>query len=155
MAGELMTIIEQLKDMAGRTTRHRYDIGDYWNAVEEASEALTKKDAEIADLRKLFESEECALDNNERSTRKPGDEIAYLKAEVSALNPCGHTGFESFVCDICGYPDPRRMIAELRAKLAAAVKGLHSIVKYSDYYKDYSTAVNTARQALKEANHES
>ena len=33
-------------------------------------------------------------------------------------NPCEHTGFESAVCEICGYPDPRRVIAKLREKQA-------------------------------------
>ena len=35
--------------------------------------------------------------------------------QIAALNPCGHTGFESDVCTICGYPDPRKLIAELTA----------------------------------------
>jgi hypothetical protein len=32
------------------------------------------------------------------------------------LNPCGHTGFESSPCAICGYPDPRKYIADLRER---------------------------------------
>lgn len=47
-------------------------------------------------------------------------ENAALRAEfdhaVRINNPCEHTGWESFVCDICGYPDPRKVIAALRAE---------------------------------------
>ena len=32
-------------------------------------------------------------------------------------NPCGHTGFESSVCEICGYPDPSKMITNLRQQV--------------------------------------
>ena len=32
-------------------------------------------------------------------------------------NPCGHTGFESNVCEICGYPDPSKMIAALKQQI--------------------------------------
>ena len=54
------------------------------------------------------------------------DENAALRAEfdhaVRINNPCEHTGLESFVCDICGYPDPRKVIGRLmtdRARLQA------------------------------------
>jgi len=43
---------------------------------------------------------------------------------LQKMNPCGHTGFESAPCDICGYPDPRKLIAKLKAenkRLAAEV----------------------------------
>jgi len=51
-----------------------------------------------------------------------GDYVAYedyeeLEAEVGRLqmmNPCNHTGFESAPCDVCGYPDPRKLIAKLK-----------------------------------------
>jgi len=33
---------------------------------------------------------------------------------LQKMNPCGHTGFESAPCDICGYPDPRKLIARLK-----------------------------------------
>lgn len=32
-------------------------------------------------------------------------------------NPCNHTGFESSVCEICGYPNPSKMIAELKKQI--------------------------------------
>ena len=43
--------------------------------------------------------------------------IQELEAKVGRLmlmNPCNHTGFESAPCDICGYPDPRKLIARLK-----------------------------------------
>ena len=39
------------------------------------------------------------------------------KWEITLLqinNPCEHTGFESAVCEICGYPDPRKVIEKLK-----------------------------------------
>ena len=30
---------------------------------------------------------------------------------------CNHTGFESNVCEICGYPDPSKMIASLKQQV--------------------------------------
>ena len=45
--------------------------------------------------------------------------IEELEAEVGRLqmmNPCNHTGFESAPCDVCGYPDPRKLIAKLKAE---------------------------------------
>ena len=45
--------------------------------------------------------------------------IEELEAEVGRLqmmNPCNHTGFESSPCDVCGYPDPRNLIAKLKAE---------------------------------------
>ena len=45
------------------------------------------------------------------------DKIKELEAEVGRLqmmNPCNHTGFESAPCDVCGYPDPRKLIAKLK-----------------------------------------
>lgn len=32
---------------------------------------------------------------------------------------CNHTGFESNVCDVCGYPDPSKMIASLKQQIAS------------------------------------
>ncbi len=46
-----------------------------------------------------------------------GMAIDTLRAEVSRLNPCGHTGLESSVCQVCGYPDPPKMIVALRAEV--------------------------------------
>lgn len=32
---------------------------------------------------------------------------------------CNHTGFESNVCGVCGYPDPSKMIAALKKQIEA------------------------------------
>lgn len=48
-------------------------------------------------------------------------EIAEKNAEIKRLleqfNPCNHTGFESFVCEKCGYPDPVKYIAALKDRI--------------------------------------
>ena len=43
--------------------------------------------------------------------------ILEQREQIAALNPCGHTGFESTSCNICGYPDPRKLIVALTAKV--------------------------------------
>ena len=61
--------------------------------------------------------------------------IEELEAEVGRLqmmNPCNHTGFESAPCDVCGYPDPRKLIAKLKAenkRLRELVDGARVIVE--------------------------
>ena len=45
------------------------------------------------------------------------DENRRLQIEnrrLQLMNPCNHTGFESAPCDVCGYPDPRKLIAKLK-----------------------------------------
>jgi hypothetical protein len=48
-------LIERLQRMGERTTRHDYDIGDYWNAVGEAAAALREQKVEIARLKPATE----------------------------------------------------------------------------------------------------
>jgi hypothetical protein len=52
---------ERLADMADRTNRHNYSIGDYWNAAEEAADRIATLEAErlqlIAALRELIASD--------------------------------------------------------------------------------------------------
>jgi hypothetical protein len=36
---------------------------------------------------------------------------------LGVMNPCGHTGFESRPCEICGYPDPRKLISKLNERI--------------------------------------
>lgn len=62
-------------------------------------------------------------------------ENAALRAEfdhaVRINNPCEHTGLESFVCDICGYPDPRKVIAALKAerdRMKAAIRADDKVI---------------------------
>jgi hypothetical protein len=60
-------------------------------------------------------------------------QIELLKGEIAQLNPCGHTGFESVSCDVCGYPDSRKLIAKLKAKVAGLSD---SVGEYSLEEKD-------------------
>lgn len=55
-------------------------------------------------------------------------EIDRLKAENKILNPCNHTGLESFVCEMCGYPDPRKLISKLKAEYADACSENESLL---------------------------
>jgi len=95
------------------------------------------------------------------------DELKKALSSVNTLlNPCGHTGFESNVCEICGYPDPRRVIAKLREKQAElrderdALKAdnerlwelLHKGLMGGVFFA--SDLVDEIKQALKEASHE-
>ena len=71
------------------------------------TKALEEKDKQIAALeRTATEQTECLLHFQARA--------AELTAEVARWNPCGHTGFESVSCGICGYPDSRKLIKHLR-----------------------------------------
>ena len=92
---------------------------------------------------------------------------------LQKMNPCGHTGFESAPCDICGYPDPRKLIARLkderaddRAKIEELKKENRRLRELVDgatvaveLFKDTAPAqkkwreewLNKAREALKEA----
>jgi hypothetical protein len=91
--------------------------------------------------------------------------IEELEAEVGRLqmmNPCNHTGFESAPCDVCGYPDPRKLIAKLKAenkRLRELVDGAQEVVEVFQYYTPAGEAwrdewLAKAQEALKEANHE-
>ena len=55
-------------------------------------------------------SEERIVEHAAESTAMRTDIAAALRIN----NPCVHTGFESTVCEICGYPDPRKMITKLK-----------------------------------------
>jgi hypothetical protein len=89
-----------------------------------------------------------------------GDYVAYedyeeLEAEVGRLqmmNPCNHTGYEAAPCDVCGYPDPRKLIVKLKEENQRLREAL-------DRIESMATIENTeiqkiAREALKEDSHE-
>jgi ribosomal protein L37E len=60
-------------------------------------------------------------DEEEKAWRIPVERVVFYSEameEIALLNPCGHTGYESVSCDICGYPDSRKLIAKLKAKLS-------------------------------------
>lgn len=50
--------------------------------------------------------------------------------ELAINNPCMHIGVESFVCEVCGYPDPAKMIAALKGKLMATQVALRNMEEY-------------------------
>ena len=92
--------------------------------------------------------------------------IEELEAEVGRLqmmNPCNHTGFESAPCDVCGYPDPRKLIAKLKAenkRLRELVDGARVIVEVFQWSTPAQERwreewLKKAAKALKEASNES
>ena len=99
-------------------------------------EYVNRKDAEnkIAALRDKLS--EMIIVNGQALACSPYVKSAYDKqdAEIARLqdlikrtnelfNPCGHTGLESSVCEICGYPVPSKLIAALKEK----IKGLEEL----------------------------
>ena len=98
-----------------------------------------------------------------------GDYVAYedyeeLEAEVGRLqmmNPCNHTGFESAPCDVCGYPDPRKMITKLkdeRDALKADNERLREALRYIAFTipgPTMKTHAEAAQQALQGGGNES
>ena len=91
--------------------------------------------------------------------------IEELEAEVGRLqmmNPCNHTGFESAPCDVCGYPDPRKLIAKLKAenkRLRELVDGARVIVEVFQWSTPAQERwreewLKKAAKAMKEASHE-
>jgi regulator of replication initiation timing len=47
-------LIAKLVDMADRKTRYHYSVGDYWNALGDAAEALSVLQLENAQLREYL-----------------------------------------------------------------------------------------------------
>ena len=91
--------------------------------------------------------------------------IEELEAEVGRLqmmNPCNHTGFESAPCDVCGYPDPRKLIAKLKAenkRLRELVDGARVIVEVFQWSTPAQERwreewLKKAEQSMKEASHD-
>lgn len=57
------------------------------------------------------------IDPNDGTPPKKRTVPVEIHEKVSVNNPCGHTGFESGVCEICGYPDPRKVIEALKIRI--------------------------------------
>jgi hypothetical protein len=73
------------------------------------------------------------VSHHNRQIDEKDRDIAGLKEQIKLLNPCGHTGFESVSCEVCGYPDSRKLIAELKA-LPRYCKTCHArLVAITDY----------------------
>lgn len=72
------------------------------------------------------------------------EELQIQKWRAEALNPCNHSAVESISCDICGYPDPRRLITAMKeAKEKAENKKCEW--KYMDDDSDsYTTSCGNA-----------
>jgi hypothetical protein len=89
-------------------------------------------------------------------------ELGAKNKRLQLMNPCKHTGFEAAPCDICGYPDPRKLIAKLKAenkRLRELVDGATEVVEISNFtfpaQREWKAAwLKKAAKALKEASHE-
>lgn len=79
--------------------------------------------------------------------------VTHWAEEAQINNPCGHTGFESNVCEICGYPDPSKMIAKLKDRCAGYCNGqeqLQSILSgVMDSNAKWAEEVATLNQQVK------
>jgi hypothetical protein len=90
-----------------------------------------KQEAEILQaLVKPLQSE--ANRNIEELTRRDG-----------INNPCKHTGFESVSCGICGYPDPRKLIAALETEIC-------ELRESRDYWKQQWGYMEAAQKQAEE-----
>ena len=65
-----------------------------------------------------FEYDKYFVEKLQKLIAEKDKEIAALQDIISTLNPCGHKGIESKSCDICGYPDSRKLIEKLRQEIA-------------------------------------
>ncbi len=81
--------------------------------------------------------------------------IAELEDMIKRFNPCGHTGFESMSCGICGYPDSRKLIQHLTFKVVE-LQGDQKVsasmlAKQCDLAREAETRVMELEALLKEA----
>jgi vacuolar-type H+-ATPase subunit I/STV1 len=83
-----------------------YVSKDQWNIL---LNMISRKDTQIATLQA-----EVGL-----WQRLFVDEKELLDRQIN--NPCKHTGYESFVCEQCGYPDPRKTIHALRQQISMLI----------------------------------
>lgn len=88
-------LINLLAKMGARETKADYDIGDYWNAVDEAHDALVECDAENAALKAEVEELRSGLQAIADFDPKEVvcDEFAYgrmVEAYRKAANMCLH-----------------------------------------------------------------
>lgn len=97
------------------------------NNVDKLTDAialLNEKDAEIAALRCEITFLKDQLYVARTDTLKAYHETAALKKRIALFNPCGHTGFESSICEECGYPDSRKLISSLKERVKELEKAL-------------------------------
>ncbi len=74
-------------------------------------------------------------------------ETTSLEEQIKLLNPCGHTEFESISCDVCGYPDSRKLITALKAERDRLRETLNEIASGN---RTAHESMLWARQTLKE-----
>ena len=60
-----------------------------------------------------------------------------LTRQEALFNPCGHTGFESVSCEVCGYPDSRKLIVRLRRLLESCYAGWPKVEPVVAVYEQY------------------
>lgn len=85
--------------------------------------------------------------------RMPREIENELSTALRVNNPCNHTGFESFVCEVCGYPDPRKVLAALKRKYDALVAENSSLREALDTFsifilEECRDAARNAREVL-------
>ena len=124
---------------------------------------------ELEALLKSSEEEMLFWRHEHRDADKRATELeaenAVMRADIAAAlrinNPCGHTGFESFACEICGYPDPKKMITKLkdeRDALKADNERLREALRYIAFTipgPTMKTHAEAAQQALQGGGNES
>ena len=79
-----------------------------FNIIEDVRQKGEKTNKAVVDILTLLKDEGWVSSNDHLA------EINNLQKIISTLNPCGHKGVESISCDICGYPDPRKLIGKLK-----------------------------------------
>ncbi len=94
---------------------HTPDCGAQWedrySGLEHRADDLRREIAELkAELKKNFKESVAVIHDL-------GAEKILLEERLKLFNPCGHTGAESSACGVCGYPDSRKLIAELKHKI--------------------------------------
>jgi hypothetical protein len=115
--------------------------------LEEYSWVFSDEDGEYV----LYLAAQAEIENRDRKIDLLNGELELSKQEVysknqiiAQLNPCGHTGFESLSCDVCGYPNSRKLIAKLKAKNT-------QIDRVGAYYRvDYVESLVTEVTELKD-----
>ena len=114
--------IEELTESRDHWKREWSLLNAGLNMAEDRIKELEAENKRLAALNDMFPQEIARLEDRvsaEYEAERTDDRarIQELEAEVGRLmlmNPCNHTGFESAPCDICGYPDPRKLIARLK-----------------------------------------
>jgi hypothetical protein len=137
--------------------------------IEELEAALTEERQRTRVSEAVIrENEALTVENLLLDAGKMDLEVENKRLQM--MNPCNHTGFESAPCDVCGYPDPRKLIAKLEAENKRLREQYNSLIFEVSYKFPGESRHDTAKryirereehgieivakQALKEASHE-